>query len=68
MYHMLWERSLVHVRDSGAIEVAVESPVYVYLVSYITYIKKNGQWLILLALYSLLQFFHTVVYLLLYIR
>ena len=62
MYHLLWERRPVYVRDSGAIEVIVESPVYVYLVSYITCIKKNGQWLILLALYSLLQFFYTFIY------
>ena len=67
MYHMLWERRPVHVRDSGAIEVTVESPVCVYLVSYITCIKKNGQWLILLALYSLLQFF-LYIHILLYIR
>ena len=65
---MLWERRPVHVlRDSGAIEVTLESPVYVYLVSYITCIKKNGQWLILLALYSLLQFF-LYIHILLYIR
>ena len=39
MYHILQERRPVHGKDSGAIEVIVESHVYVYLVSYITCIN-----------------------------
>ena len=34
MYRILKERRPGHVRDSGAIKVTVESPVYVWMVSY----------------------------------